>query len=345
MEDRPHIRPYAHIIFCDDAHDEEDGERCRTVGQYRSKIFVGPDRPWPLPQLVMVVELVVDQRDELTSASFSFSRNAEVVARGSFDEQLVGVTAGVKVRDAQATRYTMRADLRARDVELYAGDTVTGRVELNGELLNYIALRVESAPSASTEVSLGERLVQRSRIQRKPAIPSLLLLPGTEVDSGAVAAIALAYSHAGMVVSAWGKREDRPEFLFPAIVCSSFAVELFKKSFVVHSQPIADRSLRHYPTGHKLLKLWESIEPVNRQIIAGFFRNSADEPLLTAPEARIEVFEEALTAIGESPFVKWRYAYELDSATMLSHAAVTEVLDALGQSAQYVMSSQSRSSA
>ena len=41
--------------------------------------------------------------------------------------------------------------------------------------------------------------------------------------------------------------------------------------------------------------------------------------------------------MGEAPFVKWRYAHEMVDPAFMSHAAINEVLDALGHAANYVM--------
>jgi len=67
------------------------------------------------------------------------------------------------------------------------------------------------------------------------------------------------------------------------------------------------------------------------------FGNSTGTPLLNAADRRIELFLEALTSIGDMPFVKWRYVYELPEITLMSHGAIAEVLDALGHAAEYIM--------
>lgn len=51
-------------------------------------------------------------------------------------------------------------------------------------------------------------------------------------------------------------------------------------------------------------------------------------------DARVELFEKALACVCHSPFVKWRYVHELGEMQLLSHEAITLVLDALGHAAQ-----------
>ena len=67
------------------------------------------------------------------------------------------------------------------------------------------------------------------------------------------------------------------------------------------------------------------------------FRNSTGTPLLNAADRRIHWFVEALTNIGDTPFVQWRYVYEWLETTLMSDGALAEVLDALGHAAEYIM--------
>lgn len=90
---------------------------------------------------------------------------------------------------------------------------------------------------------------------------------------------------------------------------------------------------------HDLGELWKKIGPVHQSLIAGMFRNKTGVPMLNASDRRIEVFVEALAHVGKAkaPFVKWRYPHELVDITLMSHAAINEVLDALGYAADHVM--------
>ena len=175
-----------------------------------------------------------------------------------------------------------------------------------------------------------------------PAIPSLLLIPGeSPVDYTALYAIATAYAHSGLLISSHGKETDRPELSFPAVVCSSFAIELFLKFFLALESAESEESSSKRKSGHHLGDLWKKIPPAHQALIAGMFRNKTGIPLQNAPDTQIELFVKALTHVGEKPFVKWRYAHELVGPTFMSHTAINEVLDALGYAANYVMKEKS----
>jgi len=177
-----------------------------------------------------------------------------------------------------------------------------------------------------------------------PAIPSLVLIPGeSQADYAALYAIATAYAHSGLLISNHGKETDRHEFSFPAIVCSSFAIELFLKFFLILERAESDELSSKRERGHPLGDLWNKICPAHQVLVAGMFRNGTGVPLLNATDRRIEMFVEALTSVEEekAPFLKWRYPHELVGPTLMSHAAITEVLDALGNAANYVMKEKS----
>ena len=174
----------------------------------------------------------------------------------------------------------------------------------------------------------------------RPAIPSLVLIPGeSQVDFAALYALATAYAHSGLLISDHGRETNRPELSFPAVVCSSFAIELFLKFFLMLEKAETGEPSPKGNSGHHLGDLWKKIRPAHQALIAGMFRNGTSVPLLNAPDRRIELFVEALTHVGEAkpPFVKWRYAHELVAPTFMSHAAINEVLDALGYAADHVM--------
>lgn len=174
----------------------------------------------------------------------------------------------------------------------------------------------------------------------QPAIPSLLLIPDeSQVDYAALYATATAYAHSGLLISNHGKESDRPELSFPAVVCSSFAIELFLKFFLMLERAENEEHSSKHEYGHHLVELWKKISPARQELIAGMFRNKTGMPLLNASEIRIALFMKALTQLGEikAPFLRWRYPHELAEPTLMSHAAIIEVLDALGYAANYVM--------
>lgn len=172
----------------------------------------------------------------------------------------------------------------------------------------------------------------------KPAIPTLVLIPGsTHIDYPALYAIATAYAHSGLLISAHGEKTNSMAFTFPAIVCSSFAIELFMKFFLMVDKADQEEPDTKHDAGHKISDLWKKIGLEHKRLIAGMFRNNTGQPLLNASEMRIETFEESLKHIGDTPFVKWRYIYEEPDTTLMSHGGLVEVLDAFGRAAHYVM--------
>jgi hypothetical protein len=177
------------------------------------------------------------------------------------------------------------------------------------------------------------------------AIPTLVLVPDNSyLDYSGLYAIATAYAHSGLVISDYGKKADRPEFSFPAVVCSSFAIELFLKFFLMLEKAEDAESPGKHEYGHYISKLWKKIRPDHQTLIVGMFRNKTGKPLLNASYRQIELFLEALSHVGgskDSPFMEWRYVHELDATTLMSHAAINEVLDALGYAADYVMKEKS----
>ncbi|MBL6986874.1 MAG: hypothetical protein ISR72_07525 [Methylobacter sp.] len=176
----------------------------------------------------------------------------------------------------------------------------------------------------------------------QPSIPTLVLIPDNSYsDYTGLYAVATAYAHSGLVISDHGKKADRPEFSFPAVVCSSFAIELFLKFFLMLDKAEDVKPPEKHEYGHHISKLWNKIRPKHQVLIAGMFRNKTGEPSLNASDRRIELFVEALSHVGDAPFVKWRYIHEFVEPTLMSHAAINEVLNALGYAADYVMKGKS----
>lgn len=171
----------------------------------------------------------------------------------------------------------------------------------------------------------------------KPTIPAIVVVPGDAHDFSSLYAIATAYAHSGELLNTHADRSNQIAFAFPAMVCSSFAIELFLKFFLTldnADNPTLPQDDRH---GHYLRKLWERIGTDNQDLIAGMFRNPSDVPIMAGLATRKMLFLDALTGIGYAPFVEWRYAYEIEEPALMSQGAVVEVLDALGYAAEHVM--------
>lgn len=174
-----------------------------------------------------------------------------------------------------------------------------------------------------------------------PAIPALVLIPGDpHTDYRTLYAIATAYAQSAQLISSHGKQTNHLEFTFPAVVCSGFAIELFMKFFLMLDRSDKEDALRQHDHGHRLTELWNKIDPKYQRLIAGMFGNRTGTPFLSASNRRIRLFLEALTSIGDrqdSPFVRWRYVYELPKIDVMSHDAIVKVLDALEHAAEYII--------
>lgn len=171
----------------------------------------------------------------------------------------------------------------------------------------------------------------------KPAIPALLVIPGDAHDFTSLYAIATAYAHSGELLNNHAERTDQVTFAFPAMVCSSFAIELFLKFFITLDNADNPASPQNNRQGHYLQKLWERIKPNHQDLIAGMFRNPSHVPIAAGLTTRKMLFLDALTGIGNAPFVEWRYAYEIKEPALMSQGAIAEVLDAVGYAAEHVM--------
>ena len=171
----------------------------------------------------------------------------------------------------------------------------------------------------------------------KPPIPALLVIPGSGHDFGTLYAIATAYAHSGQMLNEHAGRTEEFAFTFPAMVCSSFAVELFLKFFLTLDNADNPTLPQDDRKGHYLVKLWGRIKPIHQDLIASMFQNPSHKPTVAGIETRKTLLLQAMDGIGAQPFVEWRYAYEIEQPKMMSQGAVAEVLDAVGYAAEHVM--------
>lgn len=171
----------------------------------------------------------------------------------------------------------------------------------------------------------------------KPPIPTLIVIPSNEHDFGTLYAIATAYAHSGQLLNEHAERTEQIAFTFPAMVCSSFAVELLLKFFLTLGNADNPTSPQDDRKGHYLSKLWERVKPIHQDLIASMFRNPQHTPIAAGLDTRKTLLLQALDGIGAQPFVEWRYAHEIKEPKMMSQGSVAEVLDAFGYAAEYVM--------
>lgn len=171
----------------------------------------------------------------------------------------------------------------------------------------------------------------------KAPIPALVVIPGSEHDFGTLYAIGTAYAHSGQLLNEHAERTGQIAFTFPAMVCSSFAVELLLKFFLTLDNAENPTLPQDDRKGHYLFKLWGRVKPIHQDLIASMFRNPQHTPTAAGLDTRKTLLLQALDGIGAQPFVEWRYAHEITKPKMMSQGAVAEVLDAFGYAAEHVM--------
>lgn len=107
----------------------------------------------------------------------------------------------------------------------------------------------------------------------KPETPSLVIIPGNAHDFSALYSIATAYAHSGVLLNSHASKTEQITFAFPAMVCSSFSMELFLKFFLTIDNADNPNLPQDDRKGHYLKKLWERIKSENQDLIASMFRN------------------------------------------------------------------------
>ncbi len=172
----------------------------------------------------------------------------------------------------------------------------------------------------------------------QPAIPFLVVVPDDDDhDPDFLYAVATAYAHSGLIISKHGQERDQMVFAFPAVVCSSFALELFLKFFLMIDLIERGDATQKVRFGHTIPALWALVTATHKTLIACMFRNPTGEPLTIGVESRVRLFEQALRGLGDQPFVQWRYVHELRTHELMSHGAISLVVDAFQQAARYTL--------
>lgn len=168
-----------------------------------------------------------------------------------------------------------------------------------------------------------------------PAIPSLVFISSDDpLDPEALYAIATAYAASGLLISNHGHNHEQIAFTFPAVVCSSFALELFLKFFL--TVDAVQRGESKVSFGHAIPTLWAKVSAPHKTVVAGMYGHSKRSPESSGVERRLEQFEEVLGSLGNQPFVQWRYAHELQGLQLMSHAAISLAVDTLWRAAEHV---------
>lgn len=153
--------------------------------------------------------------------------------------------------------------------------------------------------------------------------------------------IAVSYANSSRIILQESEYAEAPSYLFPAMTCAAFALELFAKFFVFHSVDKAE--LQKEIRGHRLNEFWSKIKPEFQEIIIGMHNNKTGQLFTNALDRRREIFEAALNELvlsGEKghaqPYVDWRYPYEITEMKLMALQPVLDVMEAFGYAAQYV---------
>lgn len=333
----PPIKPYAHIFFCDDLIKDPDSNKTNILGEYGSIIRIPENSPIIIDSLKVCVEINFDKRDLPRKVVIQILRDNEVIIeKVLLKGDISGYIERLSEIDAEATGASFSWSFDINEKSINDPTAFIAQVFLNDELSSRKNLRFRRFSTAQDSISESS-LVRRNQARPQPAIPSLLLVPGDTVDVNAIFSFAVAYADAGILVSDRGHHLQRVELAFPAMVCCSFALELFLKFFIAKQR--VDANLRpKWPQSHDIAELWRKVSDSNKNLIAGMFKNGTGVPMTQGVQFMRERFEVALNEVGESPFIKWRYAFGLSEGSLMSHQILSEVVDAFGYAAQYLLS-------
>ena len=134
------------------------------------------------------------------------------------------------------------------------------------------------------------------------------------------------------------KREvdDRIEMLHSVVLLRSLAIELYLKTILIIKyddvfsiEDIKTRSIS-FPTGrdgHNFIALLDPIQDDAKDIIVKEF-NKLDQKVKTLDDLKY-----VINKIGSTPFVDWRYIYEKSMDTTMSLIDLTNLAEALCQTA------------
>lgn len=141
------------------------------------------------------------------------------------------------------------------------------------------------------------------------------------------------YNQSADLASASIQSTGNADFAAPMIMCKSFAIELLLKFFIVADYPAsfskadidaANANLR----GHTFSSLFDRISQSGQASIAS--KHSG----LTGTSVTPASFRAALVAVGDDPFVSWRYIYESASERHLDFQLLAQIAHSLGLAAQ-----------
>lgn len=132
--------------------------------------------------------------------------------------------------------------------------------------------------------------------------------------------IAYAYNQSGELINNHSEKQKNAAFMFPSIVCKSFAIELLLKFFLVidHPEICNQQDFKKLELNkHGFSELWDLISMNFQLEIARHHTNC------------IGRFKKLLEQIGSDSFVKWRYIHESESLNFMHISETKQVSDVL----------------
>lgn len=154
--------------------------------------------------------------------------------------------------------------------------------------------------------------------------------------------LACAYAHSGNLNKHKVDIENEHLYVFPSILFYALSIEIFLKFFLVVDYPeiCCKDDLKKYgiefrskkSNGHGYSALWDSIGAEYQARVIGHYRRLSGE--MIAEQRFREILQ---LELGDDPFVKFRYIYEVQSISFLSLKLISLVNDALGFSAEEVV--------
>lgn len=161
--------------------------------------------------------------------------------------------------------------------------------------------------------------------------PPFLLIPDSAVPTYInLFHIACSYNTSAKLVKGQFDETGNVAFLFPSIVCQSFAIELFLKFFIfLDADKNKTASKLPKKMGHDFSKLWNRISSEYQKLISTHYSNAPKPPTITGG------FEEGLSIIGNDSFEKWRYAHEIQNYDFMHLDYTDLVSDVLYSAANF----------
>jgi hypothetical protein len=147
--------------------------------------------------------------------------------------------------------------------------------------------------------------------------------------------MANAYNQAAELALGSIPKTGNADFAGPAIMCRSFAIELLLKFFIAVQYP--DKKFKELKTaginlrGHTYSSLFDRIEHTAQQVIADTYSKQSGNSIDVAG------FRGLLIALGDEPFVTWRYIYEVDGTSQIDPMLLASVTRTLGLAAQGIV--------